>query len=58
MTFGQKMRFCRKEKKLPQAELAKQSGIDGDIIEKYERNENSPLIEMAFKKMPKYLMCR
>ncbi len=49
MTFGQKMRFCPKEKKLPQAELAKQSGIDGDIIEKYERNENSHLIEMAFK---------
>ncbi len=49
MTFGQKMAFCRKEKKLSQAELGKLSGINGDIIGKYERNEMKPSIETAKK---------
>lgn len=49
MTFGQKMSFCRKEKKLSQAELGKQSGINGDIIGKYERDEMKPSIETAKK---------
>lgn len=35
MTFGQKLSFCGKEKKLSQAELGKRSGINGDIIGKY-----------------------
>lgn len=49
MTFGQKMFFCRKEKKLSQAELGSLSGINGDIIGKYERNEMKPSIETAKK---------
>lgn len=49
MTFGQKMAFCRKEKKLSQAELGKLSSINGDIIGKYERDEMKPSIETAKK---------
>jgi transcriptional regulator with XRE-family HTH domain len=49
MTFGQKVAFCRKELKLSQAELGKRSGINGDIIGKYERNEMKPSIETARK---------
>jgi transcriptional regulator with XRE-family HTH domain len=49
MTFGQKLGFCRKEKKLSQAELGKLSGINGDIIGKYERDEMKPSIETAKK---------
>lgn len=49
MTFGQKMSFCRKEKKLSQAELGKLSSINGDIIGKYERDEMKPSIETAKK---------
>lgn len=49
MTFGQKLAFCRKEKKFSQAELGKLSGINGDIIGKYERNEMKPSIETAKK---------
>jgi transcriptional regulator with XRE-family HTH domain len=49
MTFGQKLAFCRKEKKLSQAELGKLSGINGDIIGKYERDEMKPSIETAKK---------
>ena len=49
MTFGQKMTFCRKEKKISQAELGKLSGINGDIIGKYERDEMKPSIETAKK---------
>jgi transcriptional regulator with XRE-family HTH domain len=49
MTFGQKLSFCRKEKKCSQAELGKLSGINGDIIGKYERDEMKPSIETAKK---------
>lgn len=49
MTFGQKVAFCRKEKKMSQAELGKLSGINGDIIGKYERDEMKPSIETAKK---------
>jgi transcriptional regulator with XRE-family HTH domain len=49
MTFGQKVAFCRKEKKMSQAELGKLSGINGDIIGKYERDEMKPSIETARK---------
>lgn len=49
MTFGQKVSFCRKEKKLSQAELGKLSGISGDIIGKYERDEMKPAIDTAKK---------
>jgi len=49
MTFGQKVAFCRKEKKMSQAELGKASGISGDIIGKYERDEMKPSIDTARK---------
>ena len=49
MTFGQKVSFCRKEKKLSQADLGKLSGINGDIIGKYERDEMKPSIDTAKK---------
>lgn len=49
MTFGQKLALCRKEQKLSQAQLGKRSGINGDIIGKYERNEMKPSIETARK---------
>ena len=49
MTFGQKVSFCRKEKKLSQAELGKLSGISGDIVGKDERDEMKPAIDTAKK---------
>ena len=49
MTFGQKMTLTRKEKKLSQADLGKLSGVNGDIIGKYERDEMKPSIETAKK---------
>ncbi|NQZ74944.1 MAG: helix-turn-helix transcriptional regulator [Ekhidna sp.] len=49
MTFGQKMAFCRKEKKISQAEIGKIAGINGDIVGKYERDEMKPSIETAKK---------
>lgn len=49
MTFGQKLTISRKEKKVSQAELGKLSGINGDIIGKYERDEMKPSIDTAKK---------
>ena len=49
MSFGQKLAYSRKEKKLSQPELGKLSGINGDIIGKYERDEMKPSIETAKK---------
>ncbi len=49
MEFGQKMTLIRKQKKMSQAELGKVSGINGDIVGKYERNEMKPSIETAKK---------
>jgi transcriptional regulator with XRE-family HTH domain len=49
MTFGQKLTLSRKEKKLSQADLGKLSGINGDIIGKYERDEMKPSIDTAKK---------
>ena len=49
MDFGQKMSLVRKQKKMSQAELGKASGINGDIVGKYERNEMKPSIETAKK---------
>ena len=49
MTFGQKMAFCRKEKKISQAEIGKRAGINGDIVGKYERDEMKPSIDTAKK---------
>ena len=49
MTFGQKLALCRKEQKLSQAETGKRSGINGDIVGKYERDEMKPSIDTAKK---------
>jgi len=49
MTFGQKMAFCRKEKKISQAEIGKLASINGDIVGKYERDEMKPSIDTAKK---------
>lgn len=47
MTFGQKITFIRKQKKISQAELGKLSDISGDIVGKYERDEMKPSIDTA-----------
>lgn len=49
MTFGEKLAYCTKQKKASQQELSKLSGISGDIIDKYERDEMKPSIETAKK---------
>lgn len=49
MTFGERIAYCRKQKKMSQAELGKLAGINGDIIGKYERDEMRPSIETAKK---------
>ena len=47
MTFGEKLSYCRKQKKLSQNELGKLSKVSGDIVGKYERDEMKPSIETA-----------
>jgi transcriptional regulator with XRE-family HTH domain len=49
MTFGEKITLIRKQKKLSQAQLGKLSGVNGDIVGKYERDEMKPSIETAKK---------
>jgi transcriptional regulator with XRE-family HTH domain len=49
MTFGERCTTIRKKKKLSQANMGKQLGIDGDAYGRYERNEVKPSIEMATK---------
>lgn len=49
MTFGQKIAFVRKQKKMSQAQLGKASNISGDIVGKYERDEMKPNIDTAKK---------
>ena len=49
MTFGQKLASCRKEQRLSQAEIGKRSGVNGDIVGKYERDEIKPSIDTAAK---------
>ena len=49
MTFGEQITTIRKRKGISQAELGKQVGTSGDIIEKYERDEVKPSIEVASK---------
>lgn len=49
MDFGHKMALVRKQKKMSQAELGKISGVNGDIVGKYERGEMKPSIETAKK---------
>lgn len=47
--IGGKIVELRKQKNWGQADLAKAVGASRDIIGKYERGENSPSVEMAFK---------
>jgi len=47
MDFGQRMMIARKERKLSQAEIGERSGINPDIVGKYERGENVPSIGKA-----------
>lgn len=49
LNIGNKISILRKEKSWSQGHLAKQIGASREIIGKYERNENSPSLEMAFK---------
>lgn len=49
MTFRERTAYARKQKKMIQADLGKAISTSGDIIGKYERNENSPSVEMALK---------
>jgi transcriptional regulator with XRE-family HTH domain len=47
MTFGEKITYARKQKKMTQSDLGKAVGTSGDIIGKYEREEIKPSIETA-----------
>lgn len=49
MTFGERITYARKQKKMTQANLGKAAGTSGDIIGKYERNEIKPSIDTAAK---------
>ena len=49
LDIGSKITELRKRKNSSQADLAKAVEASRDIIGKYERNENSPSVEMALK---------
>src|SRR5690554_6339379 len=49
MTFGERITYARKQKKLTQNDLGKSVGTSGDIIGKYERDEIKPSIDTAAK---------
>jgi transcriptional regulator with XRE-family HTH domain len=49
LNIGDKIIELRKRNNWSQSQLAKEIEASRDIIGKYERNENSPSIEMAFK---------
>lgn len=49
LNIGDKITELRKKKGWSQSDLAKAIEASRDIIGKYERNENSPSIEMALK---------
>jgi len=49
MTFGEKISYARKPKKMTQGNVGKAVGTSGDIIGKYERDEIKPSIETASK---------
>ncbi len=49
MTFGERITYARKQKKITQNDLGKAVGTSGDIIGKYERNEIKPSIDTAAK---------
>lgn len=49
ITFGNRLAELRKGKKISQDKLAKQIGVHGAVIGRYERDEVKPSIEMAVK---------
>jgi transcriptional regulator with XRE-family HTH domain len=49
LNIGNKITLLRKEKGWSQGDLAEQISASREIIGKYERNENSPSLEMALK---------
>jgi len=49
LNIGSKISLFRKEKEWTQGDLAEQIVASREIIGKYERNENSPSLEMALK---------
>lgn len=49
LDIGSKIGELRKRKNWSQSDLAQAIGASRDIIGKYERNENSPSVEMALK---------
>ena len=49
MTFGERITYARKQKKMTQSDLCKMVGTSGDIIGKYERDEIKPSIDTAAK---------
>ena len=49
MTFANRLARVRKRKKLSQAEVGKNIGINGDAYGRYERGEVRPTIEMAIR---------
>jgi transcriptional regulator with XRE-family HTH domain len=42
MTFGEKINYSRKQKKMTQGDLGKAVGTSGDFIGKYKRKEIKP----------------
>ncbi|MGE0773085.1 MAG: helix-turn-helix domain-containing protein [Cyclobacteriaceae bacterium] len=49
VNIGERITELRKRKNWSQSDLAEAIGASRDIIGKYERNENSPSVEMAVK---------
>lgn len=49
VNIGERITELRKRKNWSQSELAEAIGVSRDIIGKYQRNENSPSVEMAVK---------
>lgn len=49
MDIGSKITELRKQHNLSQTELAKQLGASRTIVGNYERNENTPSIDMILK---------
>lgn len=49
LNIGERITHLRKAKNWSQSDLAKAVEASRDIIGKYERNDNSPSIEMALK---------
>src|SRR5882757_7303177 len=46
-TFGKRLTEVRKMKKLSQDDVARKLGVQGAVIDRYERDEVKPSIEMA-----------